>query len=240
MIGWGVAGRNFPDHSAWSALRRTWHGYWYAKANQYRKEMIGHNLFERKHLLPVLAATMLAWGCGSSNDGDATTTNTGTTTDLTATPPQGAAGADAAATTTDGATSTATADRYDATGKLDPTGRYTHDGSLAPGVVLTPTEERSDAMMRMNGIRATLVADLDEVRSHLKDGTLDAEHAAADKKRAADLAQGLERVDRTLKAMGGATDATWAEMRNTQLKEVDEVRAWWRGYVNDREANAMK
>lgn len=212
------------------------------QANQHHNEMIGQNLFERKNLLPVLAATLLAWGCGSSNDGDASTTNSGTTTDVTATPPGGATGTDAATTdaTTNASANTSTADRYDATGKLDPTGRYTADGTLAPGVVLTPTEERSDAMTRMNGIRATLVADLEEVRAHLKDGTLDAEHAAADKKRAADLAQGLERVDRTLKAMGGATDATWAEMRNAQLKEVDEVRAWWRGYVNDREANAMK
>ena len=58
--------------------------------------------------------------------------------------------------------------------------------------------------------------------------------AAANKQRAAELAQGLERVDRTLTAMGGATDATWADMRAAELKEVDEVRTWWNQYMAGR------
>ncbi|HRN36014.1 MAG TPA: hypothetical protein PLL18_03785, partial [Flavobacteriales bacterium] len=64
--------------------------------------------------------------------------------------------------------------------------------------------------------------------------------AAANKQRAAELAQGLERVDRTLAAMGGATDATWTQMRDAQLKEVNEVRAWWNKYMAGRDAEAKQ
>ncbi len=124
--------------------------------------------------------------------------------------------------------------RYDANGKIDPTGNYNTDGTVRPGVVLTPVQERTDAMGRMNGIRSILITELEQVRATLKDGTLTKEVAAANKERAAELAQGLERVDRTLTAMGGATDATWADMRAAQLKEVDEVRTWWSKYMTNR------
>lgn len=131
-------------------------------------------------------------------------------------------------------------ERYDAMGKLDPNGSYDRSGSLLPGVVLVGEQERTDAMARMNGIRATLKTELEEVRARLKDGTAAKEVAAANKQRAAELAQGLERVDRTLAAMGGATDATWTQMRDAQLKEVNEVRAWWNKYMAGRDAEAKQ
>ncbi len=130
--------------------------------------------------------------------------------------------------------------RYDANGKLDPNGNYNTDGTLRPGVVLTPVQERGDAMDRMKGIRSILITELEQVRATLKDGTLDKEVAAANKQRAAELAQGLERVDRTLTAMGGATDATWADMRAAELKEVNEVRTWWNQYMSGRSESAAK
>lgn len=122
-------------------------------------------------------------------------------------------------------------DRYDALGRMDPNGNYDVNGNLLDGVLLQPEQERNDAIERMNGVKAKLTAELNEVRDRLKDGTLDKDVAAAYREQAADLGQGLERVNRTLKAMGEATDATWSEMRNSELKEVNEVRAWWRGYV---------
>ena len=125
-------------------------------------------------------------------------------------------------------------------GKLVPNGSYDRSGALLPGVVLGGEQERTDAMARMNGIRATLKTELEEVRARLKDGTAAKEVAAANKQRAAELAQGLERVDRTLAAMGGATDATWTQMRDAQLKEVNEVRAWWNKYMAGRDAEAKQ
>lgn len=122
--------------------------------------------------------------------------------------------------------------RYDALGRLDPNGNYDVNGALLPGVVLQPVQEREDAIERISGIKTKLTAKLNEVREQLKDGTLDKELAATYKEQAADLGQGLERVNRMLKAMGEADDATWSEMRDSGLKEVQEVRTWWRGYAD--------
>lgn len=111
---------------------------------------------------------------------------------------------------------------------------------VTPGTVVTPAQERMNATTEMNGLRATLMADLEVVRARLKAGGQDPIEKKADQARAADLAQGLERVDRTLIAMGDATDATWATMRETQLKEVAEVREWMAKYKTDEQTRAMK
>jgi hypothetical protein len=104
---------------------------------------------------------------------------------------------------------------------------------LYPGnrpVPATPAEERAVANSDMRGLRAILMADLEMVRARLNDGTRSAEQKATDQALAGDLAQGLERVDRALAAMDASTDATWSTMRTSQLKEVEEVRAWMVGY----------
>ena len=181
-------------------------------------------------VFPVLLAAALFAGC-SGDDGrtDLNTTNSASATSIT--------------TEADPAIATTTieaGDRYDATGKLDPNGNYTMDGSLRPGVILSPTEERNDAIASMTGLRAILMAELEEVRTHLNDGTLDNEHAIADKQRAADLAQGLERLDRTLDAMGIATDATWNDIRTAQLKESSDLRTWWNAHRAEYEETATK
>ena len=111
-------------------------------------------------------------------------------------------------------------------------------GGSGTTVTMTPTQERTGASTEMKGLRSTLMADLDAVRARLKVGTTPADQRKADQDKAADLAQGLERVDRALAAMDAATDETWATMREQQLKEVAEVRTWLDGYKG--EATSMK
>lgn len=142
------------------------------------------------------------------------------------------------ATTTDNWNTTG---GYDATGAPSATGGYNADGTKRVTVtILTPVQERAGAMETMNGIRSVLMAELEEVRSHLNKGTLPDAHAKADQERAAELAQGLERVDRALKAMGDATDVTWKDLRDVQLKEVAEVHAWWNEYMMGRAVSAKR
>lgn len=185
--------------------------------------------------LPFMLVAALMMSCGDAGD-----------TYDTASSPRPASGAPATgsdAVNAGNATGTMDASatgRYDATGRPDANGNYNADGSLRTGVVLTPAQERSDAMASMNGIRATLMTELDQVRAELNDGTLDDDQAAADKERAADLAQGLERIDRALDAMGGATDVTWNDMRTAELKEASDVRVWWNAHMAQRNAMTRK
>lgn len=97
-------------------------------------------------------------------------------------------------------------------------------------IVYTPAKERMMATNDMRGLRSLLMADLEAVRTRLNDGARPAPAREADKALAADLAQGLERVDRALAALGEASDATWSSMRDAQLKEVAEVRSWMADY----------
>lgn len=106
-------------------------------------------------------------------------------------------------------------------------------------VTYTPAKERVMATNDMRGLRNLLVADLEAVRVRLNDGARPAPAREADKALAADLAQGLERVDRALEALGASTDATWASMRDVQLKEVSEVRSWMADY-RSQETWSMK
>lgn len=199
----------------------------------------------RNPMMPFVVVAALAMGCSggsAGNYGDAETDDS--SIDAAVTPADAHDRDHGGVNMAEDVTGTGVAGdegtRYDANGKLDPTGNYNMDGTLRPGVVLTPVQERGDAVQRMNGIRSILITELDQVRATLKDGTLDKEVAKANKDRAAELAQGLERVDRTLAAMGGATDATWTDMRAAQLKEVDEVRTWWNKYMAGRSETAVK
>lgn len=97
-------------------------------------------------------------------------------------------------------------------------------------IVYTPAKERLMATNDMRGLRGLLMADLEAVRARLNDGARPEAAREADKALAADLAQGLERVDRALTALGEANDATWSSMRDAQLREVAEVRSWMADY----------
>jgi len=94
---------------------------------------------------------------------------------------------------------------------------------------LTPAEERTKTGDEMRGLRAILKAELDAVRGRLGK-TADAAAKEADKTRAAELAQGLERIDRAIKAIDEADDVSWGSIRESQLKEAGEVRAWMAKY----------
>jgi hypothetical protein len=114
--------------------------------------------------------------------------------------------------------------------KAPATGNMVH---LYPGdrpVPTTPEEERSRVISDMHGLRSILVADLEMVRARLNVGTQPEVQSKADQVLAADLAQGLERVDRALVALDASTDATWSSMRTSQLKEVQDVREWMVDY----------
>ena len=94
----------------------------------------------------------------------------------------------------------------------------------------TAAEERMVAGTDMRGLRATLVAELEAVRARLNVGTNPYPEREADQTRAAELAQGLERVDRALATLDASTDETWASTREAQMKEVEDVRVWLRKY----------
>ncbi len=86
--------------------------------------------------------------------------------------------------------------------------------------------ERMRVAEDMRGMRASLMAELAAVRSRLNDGQLPEDARKRDEDRAAELAQGLERVDRLLKEMDSADDVTWASIRESRMKEASEVREW--------------
>jgi hypothetical protein len=103
-----------------------------------------------------------------------------------------------------------------------------------PSDTMTPAEERTWATTDMRRLRAALVSDLEEVRARLNVGSTPEPQRDKDQALAADLAQGLERIDRALVALDASTDATWGSVREGQLKEVDDVRVWMRGYRKDQ------
>lgn len=94
----------------------------------------------------------------------------------------------------------------------------------------TPAAERTGTVENLQGLRATLVGELEEVRGRLKDGTRSADDRKADTQRAAELAQGLERLDRTIKEISEANDVTWADVRESQIKAAGEFREWMAKY----------
>ncbi len=99
----------------------------------------------------------------------------------------------------------------------------------ASKTILTPAEERTKTGEEMRGLRAILKAELDGVRASLgKGGT--PEEKEVHKTRAAELAQGLERIDRAIKAIDEADDVSWGTIRESQIKEAGEVRAWMAKY----------
>ncbi|MGV3636190.1 MAG: hypothetical protein ACO1NQ_00960 [Flavobacteriales bacterium] len=97
-------------------------------------------------------------------------------------------------------------------------------------VVYTPAKERMMITNDMRGLRSLLMADLEAVRARLNDGARPQAARDADVALAADLAQGLERVDRALAALGATNDVSWTTIRDAQVKEVAEVRSWMADY----------
>ncbi|HEY0978146.1 MAG TPA: hypothetical protein VGE21_11815 [Flavobacteriales bacterium] len=172
---------------------------------------------------PALLMAALAFGCSSSDTNDGRTDGSADHS--------GAASTDPAH---DGAGMNNTDNT--ATGTMNGTA----NGTGSSDANATPAQERMNTMTDMNGLRATLLADLEAVRDRLNVGTMPKEQKVSDTELAAELAQGLERVDRALAAMNASTDATWAQIRASQKKEVEEVRTWMAGYKARNEASARK
>lgn len=184
-----------------------------------------------KVAIPMVLFAILAVQCSSDNTNDDMEANTNdpewrSAQEANSTNGVGNADVNASGTRTDGVNSMNGTD-------------MTMETDVTTGTIVTPAQERMNATTEVNGLRATLMADLEAVRARLKAGGQKPEMMKADQAKAAELAQGLERVDRTLLAMGEATDATWATMRDAQLKEVAEVREWMKKYKNDEATRAM-
>ncbi len=86
--------------------------------------------------------------------------------------------------------------------------------------------ERYTASRDIRGYRSQLMTELEAIRTRLNDGTRATDEAKKDQDRAADLAQGLERMDRLIKAVEESDDLTWTSIRESHLKEAGEVRVW--------------
>lgn len=94
----------------------------------------------------------------------------------------------------------------------------------APG---TPVyDERYAASKEVRGYRALLMTELATIRARLNDGTRPPDEAEKDKARAAELAQGLERMDRLIIAVEESDDVAWTSIRESRLKEAQDVREW--------------
>lgn len=181
-----------------------------------------------KHL-PIVALAIglsvvtVGCGCGGADqpaegDGTAITNADGTAA-------TGTNGTDGSATTNGTTTNTASGDTVSRDA-----GVATMEGNeikINGSAVGSPAyNERYAASKDVRGFRAQLMTELDAIRERLKDGTRPADAAKADRTRAADLAQGLERMDRLIKAVEESDDLTWTSVRESSLKEAGEVRAW--------------
>lgn len=164
----------------------------------------------------ALAIALLAAACGSDSSTTDAQRDAANATD------SGTANS-TSANTQNGADVTSTTDR-DHTDVATMVNTEIHINSEKPG---TPAyDERYAASKDIRGYRALLMADLEAIRTRLNDGTRPAEAAKKDQDRAADLAQGLERMDRLIKAVEESDDLTWTSIRGSQLKEAGEVRVW--------------
>lgn len=173
----------------------------------------------------LFASMLLLAGCGGCNNGDA------------------AAMQDGAATNTDGAATTDNA-AVNSAGDATAEAAASADGAAPVGDGVdtmqprtftdmkfdSPEAERNGCKSALEGLRATLKAELDQVRDGLRTAGGDKEMQKAKQQRAAELAQGLERMDRLIKKVGETTDVQWADVRQSSLTEAEEVRNWMSQY----------
>jgi hypothetical protein len=188
------------------------------------------SLFKRI-MLPSLAFMLVASmgvGCAGCNGGEADTTGDaanaeGMNADGTSADGSGANGAPANASGNDASNGAAAGSDGTASTGTTTTDKWTR-------VYATPMEERAGTVENLNGLRATLVAELEQVRGRLKDGSRSAADKKTDSTRASELAQGLERLDRTIKEVTDADDVSWAQVRESQIKAAGEFREWMAKY----------
>jgi hypothetical protein len=93
---------------------------------------------------------------------------------------------------------------------------------------MTPAEERRETLGDLERMRDRLTRELDEVRAKLNDGALTPEERERNTSRAATLAQGLERLDRTIVDLNTSTEDNWINLRTDARKSRDDYRQWLR------------
>ena len=171
---------------------------------------------------PALALAVALFGASCGNDSSTTdaqrdgTSTTGST--------NGTGNSNGTGSTTPNGTGTNTTTDQDNTDVATMENTEIRINGATPG---TPVyNERYAASKDIRGYRALLMAELEAIRTRLNDGTRPADAAKKDQDRAADLAQGLERMDRLIKAVEESDDLTWTSIRGSQLKEAGEVRVW--------------
>ena len=167
-------------------------------------------------IFPALAITLLVAACGSdSSTTDAQHDGTNATGSAT--------GSGTTDNTPNGTGANTTTDR-DHTDVATLESTEIHINGAEPG---TPVyNERFTASKDIRGYRALLMTELEAIRTRLNDGSRPADDAKKDQERAADLAQGLERMDRLIKAVEESDDLTWTSIRESRMKEAGEVRVW--------------
>jgi hypothetical protein len=93
---------------------------------------------------------------------------------------------------------------------------------------LTPAGERRETLTDLQRMRARLIAELDAVRARLNEGSLTAEERDRQTSRAAELSQGLERLDRAILEVDQADDTTWPAVRASSRTGAEDFREWMR------------
>ena len=166
--------------------------------------------------------TIALFGVACGSDNTATDAQRdGSTTTGTTNGTENSAGT--STTTPDGSGANATNERDRSEGVTMETSDIRINGAT-PGTPIY--SERYAASKDIRGYRALLMAELEAIRTRLNDGTRTGDAAKQDQDRAADLAQGLERMDRLINAVEESDDMTWTSIRESRLKEAGEVRVW--------------
>lgn len=93
---------------------------------------------------------------------------------------------------------------------------------------VSPAEERRETLSELDRMRTRLTAELDRVRAELNEGSLTPDERDKQTSRAAELAQGLERLDRAILEVNEANDDTWISLRTNSRQGVEDLHAWMR------------
>ena len=185
------------------------------------------NRNDRSHLAPFFALALLTSGMLAGCEGcnhEATDGSENATMDQ-------AGGANGSATgTTNANGSTGGSTDRSASGDTSTMDSRTTASGAAAGTPATPAEERTSTAASMQGMRTVLMTELDAVRARLKQAGRPDETVKADQTRAAELAQGLERLDRLIKKTTEADDVSWATVRESTMSEATEFRTWMAKY----------
>lgn len=171
---------------------------------------------------PALVLGLVLFAAACSSDDSTTGTNTsGQSIGTNATPTTPDAGT---ASTTNGTPANNTTTDQDREDLATMENTEVRINSATRGTPIY--NERYTASKDIRGYRSQLMAELEAIRTRLNDGTRAPEATKKDQDRAADLAQGLERMDRLIKAVEESDDLMWTSIRESQLKEAGEVRVW--------------